>query len=210
MKSSSEMSLNINRKISGIKAEQISDYQFRPRTHRSRLVDMHNEMQKRSESAYRYGFEDGKQFGMEEGKARVEKAVETLQTISDELAKERNRILLESEQIIVRLAVAVARTIIHEELRSDNALIRNIVLQAVKSIEDKTRLHIKVNPGDWRMVKEFEDQILTAAHGVKDLEIREDEHVKPGGCIIESQSGIIDAQLDTQLMEIVETLIDAA
>jgi flagellar assembly protein FliH len=203
------VTLRVNRKISGIKAERVSDLHFRPRSSHNRLKTVQNEMQQRSESAYRYGFEDGKKIGLEEGKTLVEQALELFRRVTDEVRNERNRILLESEQIVVRLAVAVAKTIIHEELRTDNTLIRNIVLKAVKSIEDKTRLHIKVNPGDWRTIKEFEEQILTAAHGVKELEIREDEHVKPGGCIIEGNSGIIDAQLDTQLTEIVESLIDA-
>ena len=210
MRSSSEVSVKVNKKISGIKAESVSDFQFRSQMPRSRLLDMQNEMQKRSESAYRYGFEDGKKIGMQERKTEIDRALEVLLKITDDLVKERNRILLESEQIVVRLAGAVAKTIIHEELRTDSTLIRNIVLRSMKIIEDKTRLHIRVNPGDWRTIKDFESQILTAAHGVKDLEIREDEHVKPGGCIIEGNSGIVDAQLDTQLTEIIESLIGVA
>ena len=36
----------------------------------------------------------------------------------------------------------------------------------------------------------------------KDLEIREDRRVKQGGVLIETESGVIDAQLETQLEEI--------
>ena len=40
----------------------------------------------------------------------------------------------------------------------------------------------------------------------KDLEIREDKRVKPGGVLIETESGVVDAQLETQLEELEHAL----
>jgi flagellar biosynthesis/type III secretory pathway protein FliH len=75
-------------------------------------------------------------------------------------------------------------------------------------VEDKKRVSIKVNPTDLNAVRGFEEEILSSMHGMKEWEIKEDNRITPGGCIIETDSGIVDAQLETQLAEIGATLME--
>ena len=170
--------------------------------------ELEKEFQERSEAAYKFGFEDGKQIGHQEGKGEIKQTVDHLRNITHELSEQRDHILSKADEIIVRLAISVARTILHHEVRIDPTLVKNIARESLKHVEDKKRVSIKVHPSDWETIKEFEGEMLSASHGVGDFVIREDAHVKPGGCIIESDSGIVDAQLDTQVAEVAFSLME--
>ena len=167
------------------------------------------EFQTRSEAAYRFGFDDGKQIGLQEGREEVKQTVSCLKRMLAEMTQKKENLLREVDEAVVRLAVAVAETVLRREVETDPVWIKRLTKESLKLVEDRQRISIKVHPTDWEGMKVFEEEMLPSIHGVKHLEIKEDDHVEPGGCIIESDSGIVDAQLRTQLEEIAERLVEA-
>ena len=172
------------------------------------IEDMEKECQERCESAYRYGYEDGKKIGVQEGRDEIKESLAFLKDTTDKLMEKRDIILKGAEQMIVQLALAVAGTILRQEVKVNTDLVRKLASESLRLVEDKKRVSIKVNPTDWNEVRGFEEEILSSVHGVKEWEIKEDDRITPGGCIIETDSGIIDAQLETQLAEIGTTLME--
>ena len=167
------------------------------------------ECQERCEASYRFGFEDGKKIGYREGIEQIKESVNYIKNITGKILDKRESILSEADNMIVRLALSVARTILRREAQIDQGLVKSIAQASLKLIEDKKRVSIKVHPSNWNALKEFEADILNMTHGIKELEIKEDDYVSPGGCVIETDSGIIDAQLNTQVDEIAANLMEA-
>lgn len=164
------------------------------------------ENQERSEAAYKFGFEDGRDIGRQEGKEEAREAVDRMNKITRAFDEQRAQLLKKADEVIVGLALKIAEIIIHQELQTDPGIVTKLAKESLKLVEDKKRLCIKVNPSDWKILKESEAELPSLTHGVKEMEIKEDEHVEPGGCIVESDSGIVDAQLSTQLEEVAERL----
>lgn len=173
------------------------------------LREMEREFQARSEAAYKYGFKDGKKIGLQEGREEVRQGLECIKYITDELKQRRENFMKEADELVLQLAVRLAERIIRKEVKTDPEVVKNVARECLKLVEERQRICIRVHPSDWQVINEFEEEILTSTHGVKSLEIKEDDHVTPGGCIIESDSGIVDAQLETQLQEISESLMEA-
>jgi len=172
---------------------------------RQRDVDikaLEKEFQERSEAAYKFGVEDGKAIGLEQGKQEVEEAVKYLKEMAEVVSLYKKEILKDADDIITRLAVSVAKMVIKQEVATDPGLIKEVVKNALKLVDDRKRISLKVNPEDWKEIENYEDEIRAVAHGVQELEIKEDETIVRGGCVIESDSGIVDAQIDSQLEEI--------
>jgi flagellar assembly protein FliH len=172
------------------------------------IEDMEKECQERCESAYRYGYEDGKKIGVQEGRDEIKNSLTFLNDTANKLMEKRDIIFKDAEQMIVQLAIAVAGTILRQEVKVNADLVRKLARESLRLVEDKKRVSIKVNPTDWDAIRGFEEEILSSVHGVKEWEIKEDHRITPGGCIIETDAGIIDAQLETQLAEIGATLME--
>ena len=55
---------------------------------------------------------------------------------------------------------------------------------------------------DLETVRAFREDLTALVDGIGQLEIVEDRRVSPGGCVVETTGGTIDARIETQFTEI--------
>ncbi len=99
---------------------------------------------------------------------------------------------------ILPLALKAARKIIGEELKLHPDRIVDIVLQALKPVLQHHRVTIYVNKADLETLESKKSKIRKILEQVESFSIQERNDIEPGGCIIETESGIINAQLENQ------------
>jgi type III secretion protein L len=130
--------------------------------------------------------------GLEEGLARWNEALV-------EAGRAQERLLRDCEGELVRLAVRVAEKIVGERLRAAPETIVSIVAEALKSVRRERSLTIQVNPGHAEEIRRRVDRLRAVVGASREIEIVPNDSVAPGGCIVETELGVIDAQLETQL-----------
>jgi type III secretion protein L len=121
----------------------------------------------------------------------------------------RDAALVKVEQDVLRLSVKIAQKIIGREIERDDETLAQIVANALNQARRHETLTLRINPADLPHVharRELLDQITRAPY----LDLVADPLVTHGGCIIESDSGTIDAQLETQLRIIERALLARA
>jgi type III secretion protein L len=121
--------------------------------------------------------------------------------------KYRDEFLAQSEPELVRLAVQIARRIVGKELVAKPETILGIVDEAVKATRAEKKLTIRVNPEQEARVRAHAESFGSLAGRVGQILVVGDPGVGPGGCVVESELGIIDAQLETQLEKLEEALL---
>jgi flagellar assembly protein FliH len=146
--------------------------------------------------------EEGRQAGREEASAQIEEALATL----NEAIKERKKIIKDAENEILRLALRVAEQIIRSEVSLHRDVCLNIVAEAISRVSDREQIIVKVNREDAEYLKRYKDRLAGMLDGVKSFSIIEDANVEPGGCLIETNLGFIDARISTKLKAIEEAL----
>lgn len=101
---------------------------------------------------------------------------------------------------IKTLAVAIARRVIGRELEFHPEAVVAIVKQALgDKARQRREITLRVHPDDAQMLKDSRAELLEMLSRCKEISIREDADIAPHGVIIETEAGIIDAQLETQL-----------
>jgi len=150
--------------------------------------------------------EEAREAGREEGRAesvtRIEEAMETL----NQAVKERKTIIKDAEQEILRLALKVAEQIIRSEVSMHRDVCLNIVAEAIARVSDREQIIVRVNREDAEFLKRYKDRLAGMVDGVKSFSILEDANVDPGGCVIETNLGFIDAKISTKLKSIEASL----
>ncbi len=137
--------------------------------------------------------------GGDEGQAQA-------QHMRDEIAVLEQRLLKEVESEVVRTAVQVAFEMLVAELAAREDAIVDVAVTALTAAKTARDINLRVHPRDAKVLRGAKDRLISNLTRAKDLEIREDRRVKPGGVLIETESGVIDAQLETQLEEITRVL----
>lgn len=121
----------------------------------------------------------------------------------------RDTALADAERDLLRLAVRLAEKIIGREIERDNAALGEIVSTALRHARQHEMLTVRVNPADLTIIQTHREK-LDPSGRVRFLDIVPDPRVAHGGCVIESESGTINAQLETQLRVLERALLARA
>ena len=121
--------------------------------------------------------------------------------------KRRDDFLSRHEAELVKLAVAIAKKIIGYRVEVDAGTVLQTVKEALKSVRSERRVTIKVNPSDEAALREQVGSLKMLGSEVGEFVIVGNPSIEVGGCIVESELGIIDAQIGTQLTSIEKALM---
>ncbi|MET0623909.1 MAG: type III secretion system stator protein SctL [Pyrinomonadaceae bacterium] len=138
-----------------------------------------------------------------------EAALTELNCLLLETHERREAALIEVERDVLRLAIKVAEKIIGREIKADPGAVADIVSTALMNARQQELLTVRVHPADLPEVQSRRDQIDPAARA-RFIDFVADPRVGRGGCIIESESGTVDARLDTQLRVLERALLARA
>ncbi|MCC6445227.1 MAG: hypothetical protein IT210_17420 [Armatimonadetes bacterium] len=169
------------------------------------------------EEGLQEGYRAGSDQGYREAADRCESAQEAylsslrsdIEAFIGSILSERERILAETEPEVIRLVLEIARKVLRDESAANPELVMGVVGHALRRVTNKERIRVRVNIADLSHVKERREQIIALLDGIEHLEILDDQRIGPGGCLVETDSGNIDARLETQLEQIERTLLEA-
>ncbi len=149
-------------------------------------------------------FEEGQAASRQSLAGQVEAMQLKLARSIEELAGSRARYRRQAEQDVVGLALAVARRILHRELTVSPEALLGLVKAALDKMESRELHQVRVSRQDAAMVKQFFEQMGLPYR----VEVLADSNLPPGGVILESGRGSLDASVDTQLAEIERGFVD--
>lgn len=135
--------------------------------------------------------EKAKQQGIEEG---LEQYNLQILKMDQELKKLRH----ELQRMVLPIALKAAKKIVGKELSIFPETIVDIVLQALTPISQSHKVIIFVNKQDKELLESHKPKLLEMLKQVDTLSIQEKSGISPGGCIIQTEAGLINAAIENQ------------
>jgi len=114
------------------------------------------------------------------------------------LDRELKEIREDVHKKILPLALKAARKIVGEELKLHPDRIVDIVITALKPVTQHRKIVLYVNRNDLEALEKEKSKIKKIFEHLDSFSLQERSDIEPGGCIIETEAGIINAQLDNQ------------
>jgi type III secretion system HrpE/YscL family protein len=138
-----------------------------------------------------------------EGRERGLMAVTEL-LVGARAAAARARDAAESELRV--LAVKIAEKILGRELSQRAEAVNDVVGKALAHAGDPRDVLVRVNPADLEAIERGKTRLVEKVRSARAVTFRGDETVSRGGCIVETELGVVDARLSTQLEAIERAL----
>ena len=151
------------------------------------------------------GREAGEKDGLKKGRQSVQPAIDTLETLLEDLQLVRKKTLHDLEAEIIALTMGVARKIVGQELAVRPELVVSIIKNALSQIEAAGEIRIKLNPDDLELLNHTPANLEAELSDSAAVSFESDPAIASGGCIIETDAGNIDARLETQFQAIDES-----
>ena len=160
------------------------------------------------QDAYQRGLEQGEAKGFDSGKAEVGRLIDRLHVIIDKAIARRNEIIEESESQLIHLVLGIAAKVVKVISENQKNVVVNNMVQALRKLKTKSDVIVRVNLQDLEMATDHVKEVIEMVERVGNVSIAEDTTVDPGGCIIETDFGRIDARISSQLREIEDRILE--
>ena len=195
----------IARRADEAQAEQAANSQYE----HDEVTDANAEAERiiaEAQAAAKQVKEDARARGMAEARAAVEEElalmVEPLrqllaQTV-EEVSSLRPSIVERAERDMVKLAIEIAKKVVHREVTIDNDVALTLARVALGRIHNRAQARVHLHPDDFAYVAKHLDRLTTGSS----LELVEDRAVSRGGCLVETEMGDMDARIEQQFEEL--------
>jgi flagellar assembly protein FliH len=149
--------------------------------------------------AWAAGEAEGRAAGMAAAREDAQPSVAAMAAALESIEQLRAQILAELEQDAVEMALRLAEQILAGVLDVQPERVVDVGRNALRHLTERRRVTLVVNPGDLELVSECVDQLQTELGGIEHLGVQSDRRISRGGAIARTDSGDIDAGIDTQL-----------
>lgn len=152
--------------------------------------------QEESENIKKSAFEEGYRLGLEKANSDLEKFRNEL----SHFMNARKEVFEYIAPDILEISVDIAKKIIKKELESDPQVLINTIVDVLKTVsKNEPKIVIRVRPQSVQFIKDTIPNI-TYQYGIDSkINIVSDPSIEDGGCVFQTNNGIVDASIDTQL-----------
>jgi flagellar assembly protein FliH len=165
-------------------------------------------LQQVEREAYEKGFAQGQKDGLALGKTKADEVWKKMHSLFDALTLLKGKSLAEAEEDILKLSMIIARKIVKKELATDPDTVKRSLEHAVSFLKDRSFVRILVSQEDMKILEPYLPE-LAESRKIERFELAEDHCIEPGGCVLETGFGRINATIGNQITRLEKELEEA-
>lgn len=160
---------------------------------------------RREKEAFERGLQEGASRAQQTFQQQITALQASVGNALEGFKSERSEYFARVEPEVVRLALAIARKILHRESQMDPLLLTGLVHVALQKVQAGTQVRLRTHPDDLH----FWNQHFSQPGAPQPApELAGDANVKRGELALETEVGSTQVGLDTQLKEIEQGFFD--
>jgi type III secretion protein L len=124
---------------------------------------------------------------------------EQAQIIADAIAR-RDEYLMAIEPELTGVVLNAVRKIFAEFDEPER--VRIVVGKALKTLREQTQATVRVHPDELDMLQSSAALLASRCPGLRTLSVESDARIEPGRCVLSSDIGIVETDIESQIREI--------
>ncbi len=160
--------------------------------------------QEEAESIKKSAFEEGYQNGLKQANADMEKFRTNLVKFMGATREVYEYVAPD----ILEISIDIAKKIIKKEVEADPQVLIETIVDVLKTVsKNEPKINIRVHPQNAQFIKDSLPTV-TYQYGIEaKINIISDPSIEEGGCVFQTNNGIVDASIDTQI-EIIKKALE--
>lgn len=164
-----------------------------------RRIDDRNLVSRAQEEAMsikQSAYQEGYNVGLQQAQADLENFRNTLGAFMGA----EDRVFNEIAPNILPLAMEIAQKIIKTEVKTDPQIVLDTILDVLKTLsKNEPKIILRVNPMQVQYIKDTLPEQVRLLGMESKLSVLSDEAITEGGCIVQTNNGLVDASIEAQL-----------
>jgi flagellar assembly protein FliH len=171
---------------------------------RARVAELEAAQESQTRQSYAAGLRAGEESARKSLEPAVRDVVQKFAAAVSDLAGTRPEIVRRAEADTVRLAIEIARRVLHREIAVDASSLEALIKAALEKLQSREIYRVRVHPAQEKVLRACLDR---TGRGPS-VAVVADPSQPEGTAVFETARGALDASLDTQLAEIERGLVD--
>ena len=142
---------------------------------------------------------------LDKGREALEREHEGLERLIGSVREALERGIDGAEDAMVEIAFAAACKVLGEAAATEEG-VRGMVREAMREIRSREKVVVRISSADHERLAAEPARLQRLSEELK-IELAADGRVALGGCLIETAGGTLDARLEVQLRQLVDTLV---
>ncbi len=168
-------------------------------------LSFEDRISQREQAAYERGRADGEK-SLSDQLLRQRSELSELQNgILNSLRAAAGQVTRECEGAMIALALEIAGKLV-ADMPVSSEMVEAAVREALGQVEQKSTLTVLLNPMDYELLQRANAPILLADVGGERLKFQTSSNVSRGGCLVQTNFGVVDARRETKLEALKQSL----
>lgn len=154
------------------------------------------------EAGHREGYDAGYAGGESEAKAALTRLSQICRALLEPIPAQDD----ELEQVLLHLVEQICKRVVHRELTIDSSAMLSIVRSALDTLnpgEQRLKIHLNGQDAQW-----IEQRLKADGEWHEHWRIQPHPSITPGGCIIETESSMVDARAEKRLASVIRQVYE--
>ncbi|MGE0631529.1 MAG: FliH/SctL family protein [Pseudobdellovibrionaceae bacterium] len=158
--------------------------------------------------AYQLGLDEGRKEAFEKQSGEIDHRLSQIDQFLANAAELKTQLVAHNEAHIVKLVFDIAKRVALKEITQDKESILAIIKNAISMSQGDEQITIEVAPEQLEFLESLKKESRRDLEGLKKIKFEASPDVKPGGCIIKTNYGEIDARVDERVEKLWSSLIE--
>lgn len=177
---------------------------------KNQISDLENSIEELKAQAFEEGLAEGasrtEQEMLEKYQQQIVEINENYNTqlaevVTGQLSDRENQ-FKELEPLVIKLSLSIAKKIIDEAISVDKDILFATVKKALAHIAGRTEITLRVAKDETEIIQNKVQELTDSDDSILSIRVEGSPMVSSGGCLVETETGIIDATIENQLLEL--------
>lgn len=155
------------------------------------------------EKAYQEGHDlgllEGTEKAFQQTKADLLERLGAIEAMLKRIEELKTHLLVDNEAALVRMVFLVAKKIAMRDLEENREAVLEILRHVIGEFQNDEKMLVRLNASDLLFLESLQEKSGQKIESLKRMKFVVDDNVKPGGCLIETEFGNVDATLDERV-----------
>jgi len=199
-------------KISELIAKQAGISQLEDDAHQDKInAQVLERLKEVQEKAYQEGYDlgliEGGEKAFQETKAALLERMSSMEHFLKRLEDLKSHLMVDNEAALVKVVFLIAKKIAMRDLEENRDAVWEILQHVIQEFQNDERLVVRLNAADLAFLETLQEKSGQKFESLKRIKFITDDNIKPGGCLIDTEYGNVDATLDERVERTWQTLL---
>lgn len=175
----------------------------------ARALDLLREIQEPAyKEAYEIGLSEGRKEAFGQFTRQITEKLETLEGLLKSIENAKKEIMTFNESHMIQLIYQIACRLAKAELERNDQALLEVIRGSVSLAQDEEQVVVRVAETQHEFIEELKKHNGRQFEFLKKLKLEPSPDVSPGGCIVETNYGEVDARVEQRIQSLWSVLAE--